>query len=79
MATGFLELTRVITKLTGLSVGISGLPIGVRIGAAAFVVGLSLAGPQTLSVASANSSEVDSAAVTTGPAIFNINVLSLYY
>jgi len=39
---------------------------GVRIGAAAVVVGLSLAGPQALGVASADSSEVDSTSVTTG-------------
>ena len=41
---------------------------GVRIGAAAVVVGLSLAGPQALGVAAADSSEVDSTSVSAGPA-----------
>jgi len=41
---------------------------GVRVGAAAFVVGLSLAGPQALGVANADTAATDSASVSAGPA-----------
>ena len=40
---------------------------GVRVGAAAFVVGLSLAGPQALGVANADTSAADSTSVSAGP------------
>ena len=41
---------------------------GVRVGAAAFVVGVSLAGPQALGVASADTAATDSASVSAEPA-----------
>lgn len=41
---------------------------GVRVGAAAFVMGLSLAGPQGLGVAAAETGEGESSAVSAGPA-----------
>ena len=41
---------------------------GARVGAAAFVLGVSLAGPQTTGVATADGTEADSPAVTAGPA-----------
>lgn len=41
---------------------------GVRIGAAAFVVGLSLVGPQAVGIAAADGSDQDSGSVSAGPA-----------
>ena len=41
---------------------------GVRVGAAAFVVGVSLAGPQAVSVAWAESGDTDAGSVSAGPA-----------
>ena len=41
---------------------------GVRVGAAAFALGLSLAGPQALGVAVADGAGTDSAVKTAGPA-----------
>lgn len=41
---------------------------GARVGAAAFVLGVSLAGPQATGVAAADGTEADSSAVTAGPA-----------
>ncbi|MGV0991898.1 MAG: beta-propeller domain-containing protein [Mycobacterium sp.] len=41
---------------------------GARVGAAAFVLGVSLAGPQATGIAAADGTDTDSAAVTAGPA-----------
>src|SRR4051794_8394326 len=51
-----------------MGVALSIAKSGLRVGAAAFLLGLGLAGPQVLCVASADGGDTDGASVSTGPA-----------